>query len=313
VSELFHFREPPAETNPPTPATSSLTAASTTFAANHASQLQPHPSLAADQPWRHFRNDTRAGRLLRQLYDVQDRKQTIKYPRLRSRRGNAETNEPKPQWFNGAARQDQVDPRIDRRRRAKEQTVRVPRVNGQSDTRQDGEVSVFGMTTKPIRRRKSDIDQQIREIEADREAYKPTPRRAIATDAEKRRLSACFQFKGGKALPQSGLPAPMPGHVPLRLVTGKPDVAFAKRERIRQRQREHDRRNKSSASDIAKVELEKAFSKEADRVDKLRKQVEKVLSTPAGNNRAVVSLRAELAESVALMEDYDAQIQEQGL
>lgn len=41
------------------------------------------------------------------------------------------------------------------------------------------------------------------------------------TELEKARLAQQFTFKGGKALPEVALPAPVPGHVPLNIVTGK--------------------------------------------------------------------------------------------
>jgi hypothetical protein len=74
---------------------------------------------------------------------------------------------------------------------------------------------------KGIVRNKEQIRQQIlrEEASADRAQIPLKPGRN--TELEKARLAQQFTFKGGKALPEVALPAPMPGHVPLGLVTGK--------------------------------------------------------------------------------------------
>lgn len=74
----------------------------------------------------------------------------------------------------------------------------------------------------PRRKPASRIAAEAAAAAADPDQAAPPPlRRGFNTEAEKRKLQATFAYRGGKALPESGLPAPMPGHVPLHLVTGK--------------------------------------------------------------------------------------------
>lgn len=67
---------------------------------------------------------------------------------------------------------------------------------------------------------KEDIDKRLEEAEKTADKSFPPIRKAIHTEAEKRRLQAAFQFKGGKALPEELTLAPIEGHIPLSVVTG---------------------------------------------------------------------------------------------
>jgi hypothetical protein len=67
---------------------------------------------------------------------------------------------------------------------------------------------------------KEDIDKRLEEAEKSADKAFPPIKKAIHTEAEKRRLQAAFQFKGGKALPEELTLAPIEGHIPLSVVTG---------------------------------------------------------------------------------------------
>lgn len=59
----------------------------------------------------------------------------------------------------------------------------------------------------------------------------PPMKRGYNTEQEKRKLQAYFAMKGGKALPDSGMPEGLEGHIPMQLITGKraPSAAAARR------------------------------------------------------------------------------------
>lgn len=65
---------------------------------------------------------------------------------------------------------------------------------------------------------KSEIDRRREEDERTADTVFPPLTKPVYTEAEKRKLQALFQFKGGKALPEELTLAPIEGHVPLSVV-----------------------------------------------------------------------------------------------
>lgn len=66
---------------------------------------------------------------------------------------------------------------------------------------------------------KEAIDARIADAELNGDKALPPISKPVATEAEKRRLQAVFQFKGGKALPDELTLAPVVGHLPLDVVS----------------------------------------------------------------------------------------------
>ncbi len=63
------------------------------------------------------------------------------------------------------------------------------------------------------------IDSRLAEDERIADRVLPPLSKAVSTEAEKRKLQAVFQFKGGKALPEELTLAPVDGHLPLDVLS----------------------------------------------------------------------------------------------
>lgn len=63
------------------------------------------------------------------------------------------------------------------------------------------------------------IDSRLAEDERTADRVLPPLSKAVSTEAEKRKLQAVFQFKGGKALPEELTLAPVDGHLPLDVLS----------------------------------------------------------------------------------------------
>lgn len=83
------------------------------------------------------------------------------------------------------------------------------------------EVHVPAIDTIVHRKPASRIAAEAEAAAAAAERAQPPLKRGYNPEVEKRKLQALFTFKGGRALPDSGMPAALEGNLPLHLITGK--------------------------------------------------------------------------------------------
>mmetsp|Transcript_24210 Transcript_24210/g.77311 ORF Transcript_24210/g.77311 Transcript_24210/m.77311 type:complete len:374 (-) Transcript_24210:149-1270(-) len=255
-------------------------------------QQEPQPgAIAAAKPvgsgWQEFDSSTEAGRLLRRLYSQGHNKPLPKYPALRLR-SNAEDCKSRPKWSH--VQPNAEDPRHETERRQRERAVVIPRPRREA-LRRAAAISL-------VQRRKSHTRILTEQRESPVVYQVPQPRKAISTDFEKRRLALHFQFKGGKALPEAGTTAPMPGQIPLSLITGKPNARLARQARERKAASDRERVQTERAS------LENEFDSFADEVDLLSAHLDAAMAHPGGH-RAVAALRERIQDRVDALRGLD--------
>lgn len=162
-------------------------------------------AAAPNESWRAFDSDTEAGRLLRQLYGGRA-KPVINYPKVRTKK-----RAPAGAFIPGGGKVESDA----RKPKASNKKVAVPK-------RAPSYEPVAPIHFAPRRKAAAEIEAELRKVDEEKQRYRPVPRRAISTEREKARVQNVFQFKGGKALPESGMSMPIEGQLPLSMLTGKP-------------------------------------------------------------------------------------------
>jgi hypothetical protein len=157
-----------------------------------------------------FGHDTEAGRMLAKLYGRPKAAPAPRPTRLRPMEG------PQPDVL--VSRPGVVDPRARTLDRAAIAEV---------DATKPSPVVVREVHVPEIDKIKGVIRSQrgIAEFEAARastDVQQPPLKRGYNTDAEKKKIQAIFQLKGGRALPSAGLPEAIEGEIPLHLLQGRP-------------------------------------------------------------------------------------------
>lgn len=100
--------------------------------------------------------------------------------------------------------------------------VKIPKVGPQHRRNhgQDNDSDTRIFEYRPMRKPGWQIEAEARAEETSIEMKQPPIRRSNFNnlEAEKRKLQLQFQFKGGKALPNEGLPGEMNSHIPMNLI-----------------------------------------------------------------------------------------------
>ena len=135
---------------------------------------------------------------------------------MKSLRGNAGENTKKPLWNQTLPTAQQLNKRNVKSKQWRRKMGESNRHNTQQKT-----AEVAGWEVQRVggyyggKKTKAAIDASRRKENRVVRSSVPFVK-AVATEAEKRRLQNTFSFKGGKALPDSALMAPIKGHIPLR-------------------------------------------------------------------------------------------------
>lgn len=281
--EDYEFRE--VDGLPETP----VTTASSVLSRGRKSQVSIDDREVANpngDAWKEFDHDSEAGRMLRKLYaGARHNAPLASYPQLKTR-----SRQLKPEsWFTGKLG---IDPRKETERRKREQSVDVPR-----PLREEIK-PVPAIYFVPKRKPHERIEEEQRRIAEERAIERPLPRKAISTETEKRRLAMQFQFKGGKALPESGTIEPIQGNIPLSLISGKPSKAQLRRSQ----------QSRSQTLAAARVQqrqrLEEDFDQVHREVQALKYQMEN-LDGSHGAAKQIANIRAEIHQRLGELEAID--------
>lgn len=154
--------------------------------------------------WQHFGNDTKAGRLLRNIYGRDRRGRNVSYPKFIKKRETAEPT--RPFLPSGPLERRAVPPRRTR-------LLRVPKVgrNLRRDKKDRGNKIDFH---RGRRKHRSNIEKDIRAIQNERRRFKPLGATTTVSSEKKKLLQNKFQFGKGKALPKAAMPMSLSPSVP---------------------------------------------------------------------------------------------------
>jgi hypothetical protein len=255
-------------------------------------QQEGESGAGTNAAWLAF-GGTEAGRMLAKLYKGRDKPQ-IAYPPVRVGPPRA----PGAAFIPGGGSAE-ADPRATR---GPKPAVRVPQPARARPP------PVAPIDAVPSRKHAASIAAEgaarLRDAALDGEApgqYRPPARKPTSTDAEKRRLQAQFQFKGGSILPAHALAAPIAGHVPLASLvdpsSGAAALAAARRAEERDGAAAAGRREAASGEALfgkifAEIEAREAFL---------------VRAREAGEGRRwEAQIQGEIAERVRELERVDA-------
>ncbi|GBG31320.1 Hypothetical Protein FCC1311_075432 [Hondaea fermentalgiana] len=277
-----------SQRSPETPATQcSMRSRKSRISIEEREVTNPHGAA-----WKEFEHDSEAGRMLRKLYaGGRHNAPLASYPKFRSKSRELKPNS----WFMG---KPLVDPRERTDRRDREQRVQAPRPKRTVSKPMPAILSV--PKRKPLDR----IEEDQRRIEEDRAVERPRPCKAISTETEKRRLAMHFQFKGGKALPETGTIAPIQGNIPLSLISGKPTKSVLRRSQREKAEAEFNARRQH------REQLEQDFEQVHEEVQVLKAQIENVEGSNS-SARLLAHIRSELRQRLSELENIDSLLREE--
>lgn len=164
-----------------------------------------------------FGHDTEAGRMLARLYGRPKVNEPVPKPtKLRPMQGT------QPTMIGLNSKPEAIDPRsqtLNRAAMAIIDATKPPIVVTK-------EIHIAPIDTiKGIIRNKDQIDDFVQKNASKDIVVPPIKKGFNNPEAEKRRVQALFTFKGGRALPEAGLPEVVQGTIPLHMITGKVPVS----------------------------------------------------------------------------------------
>lgn len=260
-----------------------------------ASFAQRQAHAAQEEAWKRFGYHSEAGRLLRQLYGGGKERFRVRYPKVKKDESLVNPREAGI-WRN--LRSDQVDPKSNSDRRAREKRVHVPKPRMKRS-------EAAKIDCVPRRKSYAKIQKELGEVEREVRHFRPKATRAVSTETEKRRLALCNQFKGGKGVPQCSSLCAVSKNIPLHLVTGKLTNAAMKTIEAAKREKEAQQREKKVEE---KRRLEQQFEDVSRNVEGIQKRIEACQGKP-NCTRSVGRLRQELSERFAEMQRIDEILQ----
>lgn len=171
--------------------------------------------------------------------------------------------------------------------------VSVPKV-GTAKSKQHSSTGVLPRF-RSGRRTKQAINQSHEQCRLHREEYRPMPCKPIATDTEKRRLQAQFTFKGGKVLPAKVSVAPIAGHIPLHLITGK-KANRAGSKTLRNRSSKQQQGKRGGKQKGSRASYEQMFDQLLEEIEHRKSRIDQLHKAAAARTGGRMSVKEQVLE-----------------